>query len=163
MPDEFEQPDDLDLPPSFFPYEGEPSSDLYQDPIEVTVEGLYVAESNGSVQRFVMLADESGRRVPIIIGLFEATAISMAFDGEKSDRPMTHDLMRSLLGRLGGKLIRVLIDDIWTNTYYAKLIIDEEGTEFELDCRPSDAIALALRTESPIFVSDKVFDKTADG
>ncbi|MBL8047889.1 MAG: bifunctional nuclease family protein [Chthonomonas sp.] len=161
MPDEFD--DQLNQPPAFFPYEEDEEEQVESEPVEVTVEGLYVAETNGSVQRFVMLADESGRRVPIIIGLFEATAISMAFEGEKSDRPMTHDLMRTLLHRLGGSLVRVLIDDIWTNTYYAKLFIEDRSGQYEVDCRPSDAIALALRVGCPIWVKAQVFDKTADG
>lgn len=161
MPEDFDENEEFETPPPFFPYgSDEPLPDF--EPVEVTVEGLYVAESNGSVQRFVMLADESGRRMPIIIGLFEATAISMAMESEKPDRPMTHDLIRTLLDRLGGTLTSVLIDDIWTNTYYAKLTIATNSGELDVDCRPSDAIALALRTGSRIFVSEQVFNRSAE-
>ncbi|MCE9557453.1 MAG: bifunctional nuclease family protein [Armatimonadetes bacterium] len=157
-----DQPEELDKPPSFFPYGEEELEPIEDEPIEVTVEGVYLAESQGNVQRFVMLADDSGRRFHIVIGLFEASAISYSLDGQQPDRPMTHDLLKIVIERLGGSLVRVLIDDIWTSTYYAKLYLLIDNEEVEIDSRPSDAIALALRFNVPVYVSPQIFDHAAE-
>lgn len=165
MPDEHpEDPEDMEKPPSFFPIgdSDEPPTDIdLGEPVEVVVEGVFFTESPGNVQRFVLLSDGS-RKLPILIGGFEAMAINLPLDGMQPDRPMTHDLIRSLIERLGATVERVLIDDIWSKTYYAKLYISQGKNEMEVDCRPSDAIALALRAEAPIFVRDGILNQTAE-
>lgn len=163
MADEREEgPDDLDQPPPFFPYDPEEQlpSDTRGEPVEVTVEGVFAAEAAGHIQRFVVVSD-GRRRLPILIGPFEAQAISLPMDGIQPDRPMSHDLMRTLVDRLGGKLERVIIDDLWSTTYYAKLYVRQGEELMEIDSRPSDAIALALRLDAPIYVSESILAQGA--
>ena len=166
MPDERDDDQEgLDMPPAFFPYEpGEepavPSDDL-GEPVEVSVEGVFLVERNGSVQRFVLLSD-GDRKVSITIGQFEAASISLPLEGTQPDRPNTHDLMKVLLERLDGSLLRVVIDDIWNGTYYAKIYVETNGEELEIDSRPSDAIALALRWNAPIYIVDGILERGAE-
>lgn len=157
MADEFEEgPEDLEVPPAFFPYEkdelpGEPIE--LGEPVEVQIEGVFAAEQNGNVQRIVLLSDGE-RKLPIIIGPFEAQAIIMSMEGATPDRPMTHDLLKTVIERLHGTVERIVIDDIWSTTYYAKVFLRKGDEEFEIDSRPSDAIALAVRFECPILVAE---------
>jgi uncharacterized protein len=128
---------------------------------EMTVVGVFEhAETGGTAgaQTFVLLQDSRSRKVPIWIGRFEAFAISMAVEGEEFDRPMTHDLLKVILDRLGGEVERIVIDDLWQDTFYAKLTISRKGETHEIDCRPSDAVALALRTKAPIFMAESVIE-----
>jgi bifunctional DNase/RNase len=117
----------------------------------------------------VILKDLEGKRyLPILIGPFEATAIALALEGTAVPRPLSHDLMRTLLESLSAKLEQIVIHDIKDSTFFAKLIVRTNGDVQEIDARPSDGIALALRMQAPIFVSDKialeetVADKTAE-
>lgn len=162
MPDErHDEPDDLETPPPFFPYEGDVKPPLesggYGEPVEVAVEAVFAAHTGDQVQHFVLLS-EGDRKLPIVIGPFEAHSISMALEGNKPDRPITHDLMKTLIERLGGNVVRVLVDDIWGSTYYAKVLLLKGKEEIEIDCRPSDAIGLAVRFEAPIFVAEGILD-----
>lgn len=165
MPEDYEDdPEGLDRPPPFFPYDGDQSERTpgnFGEPVEVTIEGVFGAENNGNIQRFVLLGDGE-RKVPILIGPFEATAISLVLEGKTPDRPMTHDLLATVIGRLGGSLDRVVIDDLWNTTYYAKIYLRVGDRETEIDCRPSDAIALALRCESPILVADGILSQASE-
>ena len=105
----------------------------------------------------VILKDSDGRRfLPILIGPFEATAIALALEGAPVPRPLTHDLMRTVLETLDARLEQVVISDIRESTFFAKLIVRTNGEVQEIDARPSDGIALALRMQAPIFVSDKI-------
>ena len=105
----------------------------------------------------VILKDADGRRfLPILIGPFEATAIALALENAPVPRPLTHDLMRTLLETLDAKLEQVVIHDIREATFFAKLVVRRNGDLQEIDARPSDGIALALRMSAPIFVSDKI-------
>jgi len=162
MADEREGEDfeDLDRPPAFFPYgeepEGEPETKV--DLIECQIEGVFAAEHNGVISRFVLLTD-GVRKLPISIGPFEAQAIQLILEGTRPDRPLTHDLFRNVLDRMEGSLDRVAIDDFWNGVYYAKLYIRHGEEEFEIDSRPSDAIALAMRFDAPIYVSDAILDR----
>ncbi len=105
----------------------------------------------------VLLADESEKRVlPIWVGPFEAQAIAMALQGVLTPRPMTHDLMKSVCEHLGASLRRVVIHDIREGTYYAEMHLQTQSGEVVVDSRPSDAIALALRTGAELFISEKV-------
>ena len=105
----------------------------------------------------VILKDMDGKRfLPILIGPFEATAIALALEGAPVPRPLTHDLMRTLLETLDARLEQVIIHDIRESTFFAKLMVRTNGDLQEIDARPSDGIALALRVNAPIYVSDKI-------
>src|SRR6202165_4870050 len=105
----------------------------------------------------VILKDLEGKRyLPILIGPFEATAIALALEGTQVPRPLSHDLMRSMLESMSAKLEQIIIHDIKDSTFFAKLIVRQNGDTQEIDARPSDGIALALRMHAPIFVSDKI-------
>jgi uncharacterized protein len=105
----------------------------------------------------VILKDMDGAHyLPILIGPFEATAIALALEGAPVPRPLSHDLMRSILETLEARLEQVVIHDIKDSTFFAKLVVRSDGDLSEIDARPSDAIALALRAQAPIFVSDKI-------
>jgi bifunctional DNase/RNase len=163
MPEELpDDPGEFESPPSFFPYDEESPIDHhpgdYGEPVEVQVEAVFMAQSGDQVQRFVLLSDGE-RKLPIVIGPFEATSITLALEGQHPDRPMTHDLMRNLIERLDGSVDRIVIDDLWGTTYYAKIYVKHAGEEKEIDSRPSDAIALAVRFEAPIFVADGILEQ----
>jgi bifunctional DNase/RNase len=162
---EEESREEGDLPPSFFPFDAD--EDLIQEPfdlgepVEVSVEGVFFAETGSNVSRFVLLTDGE-RKLPIVIGAPEAVSISIPLEGSQTDRPLTHDLLKSILEKLGGHITKIVIDDIWNKTYYAKIFIQHGKTLLEVDSRPSDAIALALRCEVPIYVRDGILDQTDD-
>jgi uncharacterized protein len=105
----------------------------------------------------VILKDMDGSHyLPILIGPFEATAIALALEGAPVPRPLSHDLMRSILETLDTTLEQVIVHDIKDSTFFAKLILRTNGELQEIDARPSDGIALALRMQAPIYVSDKI-------
>jgi uncharacterized protein len=165
MPEEFEgqEPDDLEDPPPFFP--AELTGDVRMptdlgDLVEVSVEGVYAVENGGQTSRFVLLA-EGGRKLPILIGPFEAQAISFPLEGARPDRPMTHDLLKTIIDRLDGDVDRVVIDDLWNTIYYAKVYVKKGKEEMEIDARPSDAIAIAVRYDVPILVAEGILEMGA--
>lgn len=105
----------------------------------------------------VILKDMDGSHyLPILIGPFEATAIALALENSPVPRPLSHDLMRTILETLDARLEHVIIHDIKDSTFYAKLVVRAGESLHEIDSRPSDGIALALRMHSPIYVSDKI-------
>ncbi|MBV9102043.1 MAG: bifunctional nuclease family protein [Candidatus Eremiobacteraeota bacterium] len=105
----------------------------------------------------VILKDLEGKRyLPILIGPFEATAIALALEGTPVPRPLSHDLMRAMLESLQARLEHIVIHDIKDSTFFAKLIVRTNGSTQEIDARPSDGIALALRMQAPIYVSDRI-------
>lgn len=108
----------------------------------------------------VILQEEDGdRTLPIWIGAPEANAIALELQGVKPERPLTHDLMKHLVGGLGGELRRVVIAGLRENTYLAELLIYRGEEVFQVDARPSDSIALALRMHAPIFTNDELLDR----
>jgi uncharacterized protein len=108
----------------------------------------------------VILRDPSGDSVlPIWVGLFEANAIALQLEKVATPRPMTHDLLRSVISTMEAKVERIVITDLKENTFFAIVHLNHNGHALRVDSRPSDAIALALRTESPIYVSKEVIDK----
>ncbi|MFH1538604.1 MAG: bifunctional nuclease family protein [bacterium] len=111
----------------------------------------------------VLLKDaEKQRFLPIWIGMFEATQIEIAIEKIPVPRPMSHDLMKSILDTFKLKLDHIVVHDIVEGTFYAKLILhDSAGQTIEVDARPSDAIALSLRTQTPIFVADHILNEAA--
>lgn len=108
----------------------------------------------------VILRDEdNSEMLPIWVGKSEASAISFSLESITAPRPMTHDLMRSILDAVDAKVISVVVTDLNDNTYYAKIHLMYEDSEYSIDSRPSDAIALALRTDAPIFANETVLRK----
>lgn len=126
--------------------------------IEVTVAGLGIAPP--SQLPLLLLKERDGERVlPVGIGPLEAQAIVLPLRGVKPPRPMTHDILVEIVSSLGVHLRRVEIVDLIESTFHARLMVDAGGQERTYDIRPSDAVALAVRTETPIFVSEDVFDQ----
>ena len=138
--------------------------DVIEAPVPVRVKGVYIAESEGgSPSPVVLLEDERARIVPIFVGLSEAVSIHHALSGELAPRPMTHDLFISVLECLSASITNVLIDDLEEGIYYARLTIKSDGKQSEIDARPSDCLALALRSRAPIEVQEKVVRESSIG
>ena len=127
--------------------------------LKAKVENLGVDPNSGGV--VVLLRAENGKLLPIWIGALEGQNIAIALAGEKPPRPLTPDLLLSVLEMLGAKLSRVEITELKENTFYARLVVEHKGIEYEIDARPSDAIALALRAEAPIYVDEKLIEEAA--
>ena len=126
--------------------------------VEVTVESIRVSLINQ--QRLVVLREnDSPRFLPIWIGPFEAEAITMGLQGTDAGRPLTHDLLRNVLEALGADTQSVFINALRDDTFYARVILDMQGERIEVDARPSDAIALAVRLDVPIYVDEDVMDR----
>ena len=109
----------------------------------------------------VLLLQESeglGRTLPIFIGAPEATAIAFALQGMDTPRPMTHDLIRDLLEALDADVARVVVTELRSSTYYAEIVLVRDGDEVPVSSRPSDAVAVAVRTGAPLFVADDLMD-----
>ena len=110
--------------------------------------------------RVVLLKEVAGERyLPIWIGEFEAHAIAMELQGVESPRPLPYDLMRTMLSELSGSIERVVVNELSMDVFYARVIVSVDGRTIELDSRPSDAIALAVRSGSPIYVDESVMDR----
>lgn len=125
--------------------------------VEMTVQRVGIDPSR---QALVILADQEERRLlPILIGLFEAQSIAMAISGEDIGRPLTHDLLLAVITETGSELERVEITRLADRTFFALLHITRDNETLEIDARPSDAIALALRAEAPIFVAERVLEQ----
>ncbi len=107
---------------------------------------------------FVLLRDNAGREFRIFVGRDVAYAISMALDNDVPDRPFTHDLVKNMLDRLGATVERVTIDDLWQDTFYAKITLARGAEHIEMDSRPSDALAIGLRFHAPIYAAESVLD-----
>ncbi|HYE97105.1 MAG TPA: bifunctional nuclease family protein [Rubricoccaceae bacterium] len=129
------------------------------DHVQVDIVGLSTSPSSGGAYALVLGEVGGNRRLPIIIGAFEAQAIALELEKIQPPRPMTHDLLRNLFDALGAEVTDVVIDDLREGTFFAKVryVYDEE--EGQLDARPSDAVALAVRMDAPLFVSATVMDE----
>jgi|SRR5664279_3135756 len=126
--------------------------------IEVIIDSIRV--SLMSQYRIVILKDtNSDRYLPIWIGPCEADAITIELQEMPPQRPLTHDLLKSMIRELGGKVVNILISDLRHDVYYARVVVDIGGKQVEVDSRPSDAIALAVRTKVPIFVAEAVMER----
>lgn len=123
-----------------------------EDRIQVDILGLSSSQSSGGAYALILKEVNGTRRLPIIIGAFEAQSIALEMEGIKPPRPLTHDLMKNLIDLLGGELVDVYISELREGTFFARLNLDTQ----EIDSRPSDAIALAVRYGAPIFVAEKV-------
>jgi bifunctional DNase/RNase len=129
--------------------------------IQCEILGLSSSPSTGGAYAILLKEYEGNRRLPIIIGAFEAQAIALEIEGIKPPRPLTHDLLKQLTDNLGASVIEVIVDELRENTFYAKVILEASGLVQEIDARPSDAIALAVRAEAPIFVANSVMEAAA--
>ena len=126
--------------------------------ISVTIDSIRVDLRNH--QPVVVLKEESAERyLPVWIGPAEANAIAIKLQGGSEPRPLTHDLICSIIEGLGAKMDSVVIAELRSNTFYAEIILKVDGEELKVDSRPSDALALAVRTLSPIFVEESVLDE----
>jgi bifunctional DNase/RNase len=125
--------------------------------VKMTIKGLMIDPVTN--MPIVVLRDADGERVlPIWVGLFEANAIALQIESVQTPRPMTHDLLVSVIGSLAGRVERVVVSDLRDNTFYATIMLRSPTGDVPVDARPSDAIAIALRTGSPIFVEEAVFE-----
>ncbi len=129
--------------------------------VQVEILGLSSSPSAGGAYALLLKETYGIRRLPIIIGSFEAQSIALEIEGIKPPRPLTHDLMKNLIDNLGGTVNEIIIDELKENTFYAKIVIEMSGITNEIDARPSDAIALAVRTNATIFVAEDVMKAAA--
>jgi hypothetical protein len=126
--------------------------------VEVTIDSIRVSLMNS--QRVVILREkEANRYLPIWIGPAEADAIAVKLQNIELPRPLTHDLLQSVVGAVGASLSHVVVTDLQNDTFYAKLYINVDGEQIEVDSRPSDALALAVRAGVPMYVEEFVLDK----
>ena len=131
--------------------------------IEMTIKGLMVDPITN--MPIIILRDKDGQRVlPIWVGVFEANAIALQMENVTTPRPMTHDLLKNVICDLKANIQKIVVSDLRENTFYALIYLSVNGEPVAVDARPSDAIALALRAQAPIFVEDRVIDhaKTVD-
>lgn len=128
--------------------------------VEVTIDSIRV--SLVSPQRLVILKDlDQERFLPIWIGAYEAEAITLKLRDVDVKRPLTHDLLNRFIAKLGATVSHVLVNELRDDTYYARIVIGVDGRTMEIDSRPSDAMALAVRANVPIFVAEEVMDKAS--
>lgn len=126
---------------------------------QVDIIGLSTSPSSGGAYALVLGEIDGNRRLPIIIGAFEAQAIALELEKIQPPRPMTHDLLRDTLEAVGAEVMDIIIDELREGTFFAKIRFMHNGEEGQLDARPSDAVALAVRVEAPIYVSPSVLDE----
>lgn len=126
------------------------------DKVQVEILGLSASPSAGGAYALLLKEIYGVRRLPIIIGQFEAQSIALEIEGIKPPRPLTHDLLKNVIDNLGGTITEIIIDELKENTFYSKIKLEISSMSNEIDSRPSDAIALAVRTGSPLFVSEEV-------
>jgi len=126
--------------------------------IEMNIDSIRVSLMN--YQRVVILKEKMAERyLPIWIGAAEADAIAVKLQGVTVPRPLTHDLLRSVIDTLGATIDSIIVSDLKNDTFYAKILLNVDGGQLEVDSRPSDALALAVRTDAPIYAEDSVLDK----
>ncbi len=130
-------------------------------PVAMQISRIIINEN--ADQQYVFLREVDGDRTfAIVIGLFEATSIDRRVKGNKSPRPLTHDLIASMVSNLGGEIVEVHITELRDATYFAMIHISKNGQMIEIDSRPSDALALAVTVNAPIFVAEDVLEELVD-
>jgi len=128
--------------------------------VEMTIDSIRVSLMN--YQRVVILKEKMAERyLPIWIGPAEADAIAVKLQGVDVPRPLTHDLLRSVIDALGATINSIIVSDLKNDTFFAKIILNVDGGQLEVDSRPSDALALAVRAEVPIYAEEEVLDKAS--
>jgi uncharacterized protein len=129
-------------------------------PVQMELKRIIISEVHE--QQIIVLREVDGERsFPIVIGIFEATSIDRRVKNIVPPRPLTHDLIVSVIDQLGGDLQDIVISDLQDHTYFAKLRVRKDGELTEIDCRPSDAIAVAVTAKVPIWVAEDVLAETA--
>ena len=130
-------------------------------PVQMELKRIIISEVHE--QQIIVLREVDGERsFPIVIGIFEATSIDRRVKNIVPPRPLTHDLIVSVVEQLGGDVQDIVISDLQDHTYFAKLRVRKDGELVEIDCRPSDAIAVAVTAKVPIWVAEDVLAETAD-
>jgi bifunctional DNase/RNase len=129
--------------------------------VQVEILGLSASPSAGGAYALLLKEVYGLRRLPIIIGQFEAQSIALEIEGIKPPRPLTHDLLKNVIDNLGGSIAEIIIDELKENTFYAKIKLEISSMTNDIDSRPSDAIALAVRTGAPLYVSEEVMKVAA--
>jgi len=127
--------------------------------VQVDILGLSTSPQNNGAYALILHELGGKRKLPIIIGSFEAQAIALKLENIKAPRPFTHDLVRNIIDTFGITVTEVIIDELKNETFYAKIVCEMSGMVQEIDARPSDAIAIAVRCDAPIFVSDDVMQE----
>jgi bifunctional DNase/RNase len=130
-------------------------------PIQMELRRIIISELDPH-QIVVLKEVEGERNFPIVIGVFEATSIDRRVKGEQSPRPLTHDLIIAIVEQMGGEIQDIVISDLKEHTYFAKLRIRKDGELTEVDCRPSDAIAVAVANRVPIYVNEDVLGEALE-
>jgi bifunctional DNase/RNase len=128
--------------------------------VEMKIKGLMI-DPVSNMPIIILKTSDGDSVLPIWVGIFEANAIAMQLEEIVSPRPMTHDLLKAVIDKLQAHVTRVVITDLRDNTFFASIHIDRNGSSLTIDARPSDAMALALRTKSPIFVESQVLERSA--
>lgn len=131
------------------------------DKVQCEILGLSTNPSTGGAYAILLKEVNGARRLPIIIGAFEAQAIALEMEGIKPPRPLTHDLLKTMVDNLGANVVEIFVSELKENTFYAKIILEASGLTNEIDARPSDAIALAVRSYAPIYVNEIVMSAAA--
>jgi len=127
-------------------------------PVQMDLARIIINEN--SDQHIIFLKEVDGERMfPIVIGIFEATSIDRRVKNQPTARPLTHDLLASVIDALGGELQDIHVNELHNHTYYAKLRVRRDGELIEIDSRPSDAIALAVAVDVPIYVAEDIIDE----
>lgn len=130
-------------------------------PIQMELRRIIISELDDH-QIVILKESEGERNFPIVIGIFEATSIDRRVKGIPSPRPLTHDLIISVVEQMGGEIQDIIISDLKEHTYFAKLRIRKDGELTEVDCRPSDAIAVAVASRVPIYVNEDVLGEALE-
>jgi bifunctional DNase/RNase len=130
-------------------------------PVQMELRRIIISEVDDH-QVIILKEVDGDRSFPIVIGIFEATSIDRRVRGLTAPRPLTHDLITAVVEQMGGEIQDIVISDLREHTYYAKLRIRKEGELIDVDCRPSDAIALAVTARVPIYVSEDVLGEALD-
>jgi bifunctional DNase/RNase len=126
--------------------------------VEMRIKGLMLDPVTN--MPIIILSDLEGQRIlPIWVGFFEANAIALQMENVSTPRPMTHDLLKNIICGLNATVKKILVNNLWDNTFYALVFLESNGETVAIDSRPSDAIALALRMKSPIYVEEEVINK----
>lgn len=129
--------------------------------VHMELSQIRIDEKRG--EQVIVLKEKEGKRLlPIVIGILEATAIKMEISGYQPPRPLTHDLLKSTISELGARLLKIVVVKLEHNIFYAKLVLEtKDGHAVEVDARPSDSIALAVRAKAPIYVAQAVLDQVS--
>jgi len=128
--------------------------------LEMKVKGLAL-DPLSNMPMIILRDEEEKRSLPIWVGLFEANAIALELEKISTPRPMTHDLFTEILSQLEARVVKIAVTELRENTFYALITVAIDGAEIEIDSRPSDAIALAVRAEAPIFAAEAVIEESA--